>query len=125
MHTSARACAACYEHFVEQELQQNRRNHPKAYDWMESKQIDRSLSQVLLTDTSRALANARKYMFKLRNDKLKTMSKMNEKWKTHKKATYYSEHVLSKYKQNTCLAGCGSEETTEHVLKCKLSNIER
>ncbi len=37
----------------------------------------------------------------------------------------HAEHVLSKYKQNTCPAGCGSEETTEHVLKCKLSNIER
>ncbi len=67
----------------------------------------------------------RKFMFKLRNDKLKTMSKMNEKWKANKKATYYSEHVLSKYKQSKCPAGCNSEETTDHVLKCQLSRIER
>ncbi len=116
--------AACYEHLVAIELQQNRNSHPDAYDWLESDKIEKITSQILLTDNSRKLTKTRHFMFKLRNNKLKTMEKMNQRYISNKRDSHYAKQVLAKYTTEMCPLCEIAKETDEHITKCfKTTNI--
>ncbi len=110
--------AACYEHLTAIETQQNRKVHPNAYDWMKSDKIDKTLSQILLTDNSRKLTKTRHFMFKLRNDKLKTMEKMHERQKANKNDSHYAKHVLAKYTSDICPLCTTAKESGQHITEC-------
>lgn len=116
---------ACYNRLLQEELLKNRKAHPNTYDWLNESQIEKVASQVLMCDKSRKLSKIRNFMWKLRNYRIKTMSKMHERWKGNKKKSFYSEHVLSKYEKNSCPRCNDTEEDVDHFLDCIVAETER
>lgn len=123
--TTGNARRQLYEELLRKDLKMNREHHPESYDWQTSDAIQAEPSFALQMDTNRKLRNTRNFQFKLRNGRLKTMSKMHERYKSSKPGTKYYQTVLKKYDTDIC-PGCKMEkEDTEHITHCDAFNAIR
>ncbi len=93
-----RVRATCYEHLLKKELDKNkiRTNIEAPTTGRSERNRSRIITSPFLIDKNRKLNKTRNFLWKLRNERIKTMQKMHLQKEAVKKENSYTEKVLKK-----------------------------
>ncbi len=117
----------CYNAAIHPIISQNKWEHIDAFDWWLHEAIDMKNSCHFTQSKWRSDVKNIEFIFRCRNGRLTTTKKENEKVIKElqsNRRNYYIEKRRRLYSSPHCPFGCTTDETIDHICKCKnTSNI--
>ncbi len=117
----------CYNATIEPIISKNKWDHIESYDWWLKDEIDIKNSCHFTQSKWRNDVKDIEFIFRCRNGRLTTTKNENKKVikeLENNTGNYYIEKRRRLYSSPYCPFGCATEETIEHICKCKnTSNI--